>query len=61
VPDRGTDPPRTSAGDRHGREVQGARTAGKYRFRLKVSNGQLVAGGEAYESKAAAKKGCESV
>jgi uncharacterized protein YegP (UPF0339 family) len=35
--------------------------AGKYRFRLKASNGQVVASGEAYESKAAAKKGCESV
>ena len=35
--------------------------AGKFRFRLKASNGQVVATGEAYESKAAAKKGCESV
>jgi uncharacterized protein YegP (UPF0339 family) len=35
--------------------------AGKYRFRLKASNGQVVATGEAYESKSAAKKGCESV
>lgn len=35
--------------------------AGKYRFRLKASNGQVVATGEAYETKAAAKKGCESV
>lgn len=35
--------------------------AGKYRFRLKASNGQVVATGEAYESMAAAKKGCESV
>ena len=34
---------------------------GKYRFRLKASNGQIVASGEAYETKAAAKKGCESV
>ena len=31
--------------------------AGKFRFRLKASNGQVVATGEAYESKAAAKKG----
>ena len=31
--------------------------AGKYRFRLKASNGQIVASGEAYESKANAKKG----
>ena len=28
--------------------------AGKYRFRLKSSNGQVIAVGEAYESKAAA-------
>ncbi|WP_233160256.1 YegP family protein [Pseudonocardia sp. MH-G8] len=31
------------------------------RFRLKASNGQVVATGEAYKTKAAAKKGCESV
>ena len=42
--------------------------AGKFRFRLKASNGQVVATGEASASKtpakatkAAAKKGCESV
>jgi uncharacterized protein YegP (UPF0339 family) len=35
--------------------------AGKYRFRLKASNGQVVAVGEAYESKSAAVKGCEAV
>lgn len=35
--------------------------AGKYRFRLKASNGQVVATGEAYETKASALKGCESV
>jgi uncharacterized protein len=35
--------------------------AGKFRFRLKASNGQVVASGEAYESKAAAKDGCEAV
>lgn len=35
--------------------------AGKFRFRLKSTNGQVVATGEAYESRAAAKKGCESV
>jgi uncharacterized protein YegP (UPF0339 family) len=35
--------------------------AGKFRFRLKASNGQIVATGEAYETKAAAKKGCEAV
>ena len=35
--------------------------AGKFRFRLKASNGQVVAVGEAYESKSAAIKGCASV
>lgn len=35
--------------------------AGKFRFRLKASNGQVVATGEAYETMSAAKKGCESV
>ena len=35
--------------------------AGKYRFRLKAGNGQVVAVGEAYESKSSAIKGCEAV
>ncbi|MDR0488630.1 MAG: DUF1508 domain-containing protein [Propionibacteriaceae bacterium] len=35
--------------------------AGKYRFRLKAANGQVVAVGEAYESKSSAIKGCEAV
>lgn len=35
--------------------------AGKHRFRLKAGNGEIVAVGEAYESRTAAKKGCESV
>jgi uncharacterized protein YegP (UPF0339 family) len=35
--------------------------AGKYRFRLKATNGQIIAVGEAYESKAAAQKGIDSV
>ncbi len=35
--------------------------AGKYRFRLKAGNGEVVATGEAYETKVAAKKGCEAV
>lgn len=35
--------------------------AGKFRFRLKASNGQVVASGEAYDTKAAAKNGCEAV
>lgn len=35
--------------------------AGKYRFRLKASNGEVVASGEAYETKSSAKQGCEAV
>lgn len=35
--------------------------AGKWRFRLKAGNGQVVAVGEAYESKAAAQNGIASV
>lgn len=35
--------------------------AGKFRFRLKASNGQVIAVGEAYETKAAAENGIKSV
>lgn len=35
--------------------------AGKYRFRLKASNGQVIATGEAYESKASCMNGVASV
>lgn len=35
--------------------------AGKFRFRLKAGNGEIVAAGEAYETKASAIKGCEAV
>lgn len=35
--------------------------AGKHRFRLKASNGQIIAVGEAYESKSACLNGIESV
>jgi uncharacterized protein YegP (UPF0339 family) len=35
--------------------------AGKFRFRLKASNGQVIATGEAYESRASALKGIESI
>jgi uncharacterized protein YegP (UPF0339 family) len=35
--------------------------AGKFRFRLKASNGQVIATGEDYESRASALKGIESV
>ena len=36
-------------------------SAGKFRFRLKASNGQVIATGEAYETRASALKGIESV
>lgn len=35
--------------------------AGKYRWRLKDATGRVVATGEAYETKARARKGCEAV
>jgi uncharacterized protein len=35
--------------------------SGKFRFRLKAGNGEVIAVGEAYESKASAKNGIESV
>lgn len=34
---------------------------GDWRFRLKAGNGEVVATGQGYSSKAAAKKGCEAV
>jgi uncharacterized protein YegP (UPF0339 family) len=34
---------------------------GKYRFRLKASNGEIIAIGEAYESKKSAINGIDSV
>jgi uncharacterized protein YegP (UPF0339 family) len=36
-------------------------TQGKYRFRLKAGNGQIIAVGEAYESRSAAVNGIDSV
>jgi uncharacterized protein YegP (UPF0339 family) len=35
--------------------------AGRYRFRLKAANGQIIATGESYDSKAAAMHGIESI
>jgi len=35
--------------------------AGKFRFRLKAPNGEIIATGEAYESKDGCTKGIESV
>jgi len=35
--------------------------AGKFRFRLKAPNGEIIASGEAYESKDSCKNGIESV
>ncbi|HEX9176392.1 MAG TPA: YegP family protein, partial [Mycobacterium sp.] len=39
----------------------GSRAKGKFRFRLKAGDGEIIAVGEAYESKASAKKGIASV
>ncbi|WP_194948411.1 YegP family protein [Actinomyces trachealis] len=36
-------------------------SSGKFRFRLKAGNGEVVATGQAYESKAAAVKGTKAV
>ncbi len=35
--------------------------ADKFRFRLKAGNGEIVAVGEAYDTKRAAEDGCQSV
>ena len=35
--------------------------AGKFRFRLKAGNGEVIATGEAYESKAGCLNGIESI
>ena len=35
--------------------------AGKFRFRLKAGNGEIVAVGEAYDTMASAKEGCAAV
>ena len=35
--------------------------AGKYRFRLKAGNGEVIASSEGYNSKASARNGIESV
>jgi uncharacterized protein YegP (UPF0339 family) len=35
--------------------------AGKFRFRLKAGNGEIIASSEAYESKAGCLKGVDSV
>jgi uncharacterized protein len=35
--------------------------AGKFRFRLKAGNGEIIAVGEAYDSKSAALNGIDSV
>jgi uncharacterized protein len=36
-------------------------SGGKFRFRLKASNGQIIASGQGYESKASCLNGIESV
>ena len=35
--------------------------SGKFRFRLKAGNGEIVAVGEAYDTLAAAKEGCAAL
>lgn len=35
--------------------------AGEWRWRLKASNGQVVASGEGYKTQAGAKRGCEAL
>ncbi|HTQ21220.1 YegP family protein [Mycobacterium sp.] len=35
--------------------------AGEFRFHLKAANGEIIASGEGYKTKAAAQKGIESV
>jgi uncharacterized protein YegP (UPF0339 family) len=36
-------------------------TAGKYRFRLKATNGQVIATGQGYETKKSCLNGIESI
>jgi len=43
------------------RDVQGGGKTGGYRWRLNSRNGEIVASGEAYETKAGAKKGVAAV
>ena len=43
------------------RTAVGSRAKGKFRFRLKAGDGEVIATGEAYESKASAKNGIASV
>jgi uncharacterized protein YegP (UPF0339 family) len=35
--------------------------AGKFRFRLKAGNGEIIANSQAYETKASARKGVDAV
>jgi uncharacterized protein YegP (UPF0339 family) len=49
-------------GEHHGWKIELYTDAsGKFRFRLKAGNGEIIASGEAYNSKAAALNGIESV
>jgi uncharacterized protein YegP (UPF0339 family) len=49
-------------GRAHGGQVRGHKgSTGKFRFNLVASNGQVIATSEAYESKASAINGIESV
>jgi uncharacterized protein YegP (UPF0339 family) len=52
---------RTSGGTKAGKFELYKDAAGKFRFRLKAGNGEIVPVGEAYESKATALNGIDSV
>jgi uncharacterized protein YegP (UPF0339 family) len=55
-------PSHDRSGNRRGRKVELYKDAGgKFRFRLKAGNGEVIASSEAYNSKAAAQSGIESV
>jgi len=54
-------PASEGAGGAKGRFELFTDVGGKFRFRLRAGNGQIIASSEAYESKAAAQKGITSV
>ena len=52
----------TERGEQHGGKFELCKDAkGKFRFRLEAGNGEIIAVGEAYDSKAGAKNGIASV
>jgi len=54
-------PPATNTRRRNMAKFEVYQSANGYRWRLKASNGEVVAVGEEYTSKDGAKKGCEAV